>query len=172
MSTTADAPGGVGPDDTTGSSIPRELEDARSLFVELVELTGREHWGRRSGNPAWTVGQLLGHIVLIFSAIPWKMERLRKGKGAPKPPDFIFNPLNALSTRLGTRGYRPENILEAYDAAHHRALATLEGIEPHEWELSATFFGEQQDTAELFHYHCRHVREHEPDIRAGLETAP
>lgn len=171
MSTTADAPGGSGTEDATRSSIRQELDETRALFVELAGLAGDEHWDRPSGNPAWTVGQVLGHIVLIFSAIPWKMDRLRKGKGAPKPPDVIFNPLNALSTRLGTRKFRPDNILAAYDDAHQQALDTLATIEPREWTLSAKFFGEQQDTAGLFHYHARHVREHEPDVRTGVRSA-
>lgn len=170
MSTTTDVVNGPGGNDTAWTSIRHELDQTRELFIELVRLTGDPHWNSRSGNPAWTRGQVLGHIVLIFGAIPWKMDRLRKGKGAPKPPDFIFNPMNVLSTRIGTRKFRPENIVTAYDDAHTRALATLGGIEPHEWALSATFFGEHQDTAELFHYHTRHVREHEPDIRAGIEA--
>lgn len=167
MSTTADVSAGPGAEDARRDSIADELERTRALFLELVQMTGEEHWNTRSGNPAWTVGQVLGHIVRIFDAIPWKMDRLRKGKGAPKPPDFIFNPLNVISTRLGTRKYRPDNILAAYDDAHNRALETLNGIQSHEWSLAARFFGEQQDTAELFHYHARHVREHEPDVRAG-----
>lgn len=170
MSTTTDVPAGPGAGDIARTSIRHELDQTRELFLELTRLAGDRHWNSRSGNPAWTVGQVLGHIVLIFQAIPWKMERLRKGKGAPKPPDFIFNPMNVLSTRLSTRKFRPTNIVAAYDDAHARALATLEGVEPHEWELSATFFGEHQDTAELFRYHARHVREHEPDIRAGVES--
>jgi hypothetical protein len=110
---------------------------------------------------------VLGHVVMVFQAIPWKLGRLRRGKGAPKLPDFLFNPMNVLSTRLGTRKYRPDNILAAYDEAHRAALAALEDVKDHEWSLDATFFGEHQDVAELFHYHARHVREHEPDIRSG-----
>jgi hypothetical protein len=145
-----------------------ELEEIRALYMELVGLTSNANWNNTSGNPAWTVGQLMGHIVMVFSAIPWKMERLRKGKGAPGLPGFLFNPLNVLSTRLATRKYSPENIAAVYDEAHSKAIGTLAGIQEHEWPLAASFFGEHQDAAELFHYHVKHVHEHEPDIRAGL----
>ncbi|TVR74059.1 MAG: DinB family protein [Sphaerobacteraceae bacterium] len=145
-----------------------ELESTRRLYMELVALTSDANWHSTSGNPAWTVGQVMGHIVMVFDAIPWKMERLRKGKGAPGLPAFLFNPLNVLSTRLATRKYSPENIAAAYEEAHTKALGTLSGIQEHEWHLAATFFGEHQDTAELFHYHAKHVREHEPDVRAGV----
>jgi hypothetical protein len=149
------------------ASLRSELEQTRELFLELASEANQANWNNPSGNPAWTVGQVLGHMVLIFSAIPMKMNRLRKGKGIPKPPDFLFDPLNSLSTRLGTRKYRPDNIVAAYEEAHAAALETLDSIKDDEWSLSATFFGEHQDTAELFHYHARHVREHESDVRAG-----
>jgi hypothetical protein len=160
------------PADPTGTDARKEqlraeLEQTRDLYRELAALANNANWNNKSGNPAWTVGQVLGHIILVFQAIPWKMGRLRKGKGAPKPPDFLFNPLNVLSTRLGTRKFRLDNILPEYDEAHNAALKTLDGIQEHEWGLEAKFFGELQDTAELFHYHGKHVREHEPDIRAG-----
>jgi hypothetical protein len=145
-----------------------ELEATRDLFMGLVSQTSLANWNATSGNPAWTVGQVMGHVVMVFSAIPWKMERLRKGKGAPGLPAFLFDRLNVISTRIATRKYSPENIAEAYDEAHSKAIGTLAGIQDDEWELSATFFGEHQDTAELFHYHTKHVREHEPDIRAGI----
>lgn len=145
-----------------------ELESTRALYMELVAMISNANWNKTSGNPAWTVGQLMGHVVMVFGAIPWKMERLRKGKGAPGLPGFIVNPLNVLGTRLATRKYSPENIAAAYDEAHSKAVGTLAGIQEHEWPMAAWFFGEHQDTAELFHYHTKHLREHEPDIRAGL----
>ena len=148
--------------------IRAELDATRDLFLELVELVGRDKWNDRSGNRAWSNGQVLGHIVMVFGAIPWKMDRLRKGKGAPGLPKFLFDPMNVISTRLGTRKYRPDNIVAEYDEAHRAALETLDAIQDHEWVLQASFFGELQDTAELFHYHARHVREHEPDIRSGV----
>lgn len=146
----------------------KELEPTRSLFFELASLTDESNWNNQSGNPAWTVGQVMGHIVMIFGAIPMKMERLRKGKGLPGLPKFLFDPLNSFSTRMATRKYNPGNIRTAYDDAHQKTLETLEGIQEDEWDLSAKFFGVHQDTPELFHYHAKHVREHEPDIRAGL----
>jgi hypothetical protein len=145
-----------------------ELEETRTLFMELADLTSEHNWNNQSGNPAWTVGQVMGHIVMIFSAIPWKMERLRKGKGAPGLPKLIFDPLNAISTRISTRKYTPDNIRQSYEDAHQNALATLYDIQEHEWDLAASFFGVRQDTSELFHYHAKHVREHEPDVRAGV----
>ena len=145
-----------------------ELEETRTLFFDLASQTDETNWNNQSGNPAWTVGQVMGHIVMIFEAIPWKMEQLRKGKGAPGLPKFLFDPINAFSTRRTARKYNPGNIRSAYDDAHEQALETLDSIQDHEWELAASFFGVHQDTAELFHYHAKHVREHEPDVRAGV----
>jgi hypothetical protein len=145
-----------------------EMETTRDLFMELASKTNDANWRNRSGNPAWTVGQVMGHIVMIYSAIPWKLERVRKGKGAPGLPAFLFDPLNAISTRLSTRKYTPQNIAASYDEAHRNALAALDDVGDDEWKLSASFFGVEQDVAEFFHYHAGHVREHEPDVRAGL----
>jgi hypothetical protein len=149
-------------------ALRQELEDTRNLFFELASLTNERNWNNQSGNPAWTVGTVMGHMVQIFTAIPWKMERLRKGKGVPGLPKVLFDPLNSLSTRMSTRKYTPDNIRSEYDEAHEKALETLNGIQDHEWQLAAKFFGVHQDTAELFHYHAKHVREHEPDVRAGV----
>jgi hypothetical protein len=157
--------------DARKAELRAEMERARTLYHELAALADRSNWTQKSGNPAWTVGQMLGHIVMIFSAVPMKLGRVRKGKGIPKPPDFIFNPLNEISTRLGTRKYRPENVVEGYDRAHEAALAELEKVEPHEWPLGATFFGEYQDVEEIFRYPCKHVAEHEHHIRDGVTAA-
>jgi hypothetical protein len=148
-----------------------ELEATRTLYLELAASANESNWNNRSGNPAWTVGQVLGHIVLIFQAIPTKIGRVRRGKGLPKPPDFLFNPLNVWSTRLATRKFRPDNVVEAYEEAHKAALAALDDVKDDEWSLAASFFGQHQDIPEFFHYHARHVREHEPDIRAGTGTS-
>jgi hypothetical protein len=153
---------------THREALRQELESTRSLFMELADLTSESNWNNQSGNPAWTVGQVMGHIVMIFGAIPTKMGRLRKGKGLPGLPKFLFDPLNAFSTRMATRKYTPANIRDAYDEAHQKALATLDDIQDDEWTLNAKFFGVNQDTSELFHYHAKHVREHEPDVRAGV----
>jgi uncharacterized damage-inducible protein DinB len=157
---------GISAPATHREALREELESTRTLFMELADLTDESNWNNQSGNPAWTVGQVMGHIVVVFGAIPWKMERLRKGKGAPGLPKFIFDPLNSISTRLSTRKYTPDNIRQSYEDAHQNALATLDGISEDEWKLAASFFGEHQDTSELFHYHAKHVREHEPDVRA------
>jgi hypothetical protein len=107
--------------------------------MELADLTSEHNWNNQSGNPAWTVGQVMGHMVMIFSAIPWKMDRLRKGKGAPGLPKLIFDPLNAISTRISTRKYTPDNIRQSYEDAHQNALATLYDIQEHEWDFVASF---------------------------------
>jgi hypothetical protein len=145
-----------------------ELESTRDLYMELVSLSNNANWRNRSGNPAWTVGQMLGHIVMYYRPIPWMMKRVRKGKGSPGLPGFLFNPFNSLVTRLYTRRYTPENIAAAYDQAHSSVLETLESVRDDELSLSASFLGIEHDVADFFHYHTRHVREHEPDIRAGL----
>jgi hypothetical protein len=168
MSTTTQSEPAISGIQDQKAALRQELEATRTLFFDLASQASADNWKNQSGNPAWTVGQVMGHIVMIFSAIPWKMERLRKGKGAPGLPKFLFDPLNALSTRMGTRKYTPENIRSKYDDAHEKALQTLDGIQDHEWAFSAKFFGVHQVTAELFHYHAKHVREHEPDVRAGV----
>lgn len=159
---------GVSAPATHREALREELERTRVLFMELADLTNESNWNNQSGNPAWTVGQVMGHIVMIFEAIPWKMKRLRQGKGAPGLPKFLFDPLNSLSTRISTRKYTPDNIRQSYDEAHQHALETLDGIQDMEWALEAKFFGVRQDVSELFHYHAGHVREHEPDVRAGV----
>jgi hypothetical protein len=36
-----------------------ELESTRDLYMELVSLTNASNWNNQSGNPGWTVGQVL-----------------------------------------------------------------------------------------------------------------
>ena len=38
-----------------------ELESTRRRYMELVALTSDANWHSTSGNPAWTVGQVMGH---------------------------------------------------------------------------------------------------------------
>lgn len=148
------------------------MEATRSAFRRLAESLSEEEWSRKSpANPAWTNGQLLSHVMFELGYIPRKIELARRGKGLPGLPPFLFNRLNDISTRRGSKKNPQDRILQNYDALHARAIEALDGVREDEWEKGAKFFGEYQTIEHMFERYPSHFEEHAEQIRSGLRRA-
>ena len=161
------APAGATPD---REAVRAELEATRTAFHDLLKSLSPEDWKRKSGNSAWTVGQLMWHIPWATGYLPRVVAACRKGKGF-NPPAWLMDPVNVLVTRLGSRGATPESVAAKYDATHATLIACLEGVKDSEWQLSVRSFGDRYTIESAFHGVAEHFREHEADIRKGLGRA-
>ena len=117
----------------TGDQIRAELQATRSAYHTLVDSLADKDLEKRSGNPAWTIRQLLFHMTLAPRLLPNDVRLIRKRARVPKLPAFLFNRLNVIVTRIGARKLTRQSAREKYDAAHAVALDVLETIDEHEW---------------------------------------
>lgn len=161
---------------TPYAELRRELEHTREAYHELLAEIPEQAWDRPSANPAWTVRQVMYHIILALRFLPADVSVLRRGQSLSVPP-WLFNSLNKWFTRfMGSRQNRASLAAE-YDKRHNEVIALMDTIEPHEWQLAGDYpdinrnLRGRQTVANMFHYITVHFREHAADIRPALEQA-
>ncbi len=149
--------------------IRTELASTRAAFHALLDGLTDDDLRRQSGNPAWTVGAVLAHLVWSLSLLPREVMGARRGKGMYNLPLFLRDRLNATATRLGGRGQTVQKLRHRYDTAYAVALSTLDGVSDNEFRLGAHFWSEGFcDIAGLYHAQTHHFTEHSEDIRRAV----
>jgi hypothetical protein len=148
-------------------AIRTELAATRDAYHELLDSLSPEDWKKKSGNPAWSVGQLMWHIAWAGGFVPRGVADCKRGKGM-NPPQFVTDTLNMLITRWGARRATPQSVAEKYDAAHAAVLATLDEVKEDEWDKGAKVFGEFETVESALRSPVSHFKEHEADVLKGL----
>jgi len=148
-------------------AIRAELVATRDAYHELLNSLSDEDWKKRSGNPAWTVGQLMWHIAWGNGFAPRGVADCKRGRGL-NPPQFITNTVNMLITRWGARRATPQSVAEKYDASHTAIVAALDEVKEDEWSRGAKIFGEFETVESALRSPVEHFKEHEADVLKGL----
>jgi uncharacterized protein (TIGR03083 family) len=162
---------------TLRDEIRAELEATREAYHELLDSLSDEDWQKPSGNPAWTVGQLLYHMTVAPRMLPADVGLIRRGGWMPNLPAFVFNWTNVLMTRWGARKESLDSVGELYDAAHDRVLGVLETIQEGEWSLGKEYpdwdplLSGYVTLVRLFRYLAIHFEVHAEQVRQGLADA-
>jgi uncharacterized protein (TIGR03083 family) len=145
------------------------LTATRAGFHALLDGLTDDDLRRPSGNPAWTVGAVLTHLVWSLELLPREVAGARTGKGMFNLPPILRDLLNAWATRLAARGQTLETLRHRYEAAFATALATLDGLRDEELQLGARFWSEGfRDIAGLYAAQADHLAEHAADVRRGV----
>jgi len=159
--------------------IREELEATRQAYHALLESLAEEDWKKPSGNPAWTVGQVMVHMTFAPRMLPADVGMIRSGGWMPKLPAFLFNWANVLMTRWAARNQSAQSVGALYDAAHDRVLALLDTIQDDEWILGREYpdwdpmLSGTVTIERLFRYLNEHFEVHAEQVRQGLaEAAP
>ena len=152
------------------AALRRELEATHTAYREVVGAIAAARWNARSGNPGWTCGQLAWHLASGVKFSTGLIENARKGKGT-NPPSFLL-PLgykaNEFLVRRNSRKATRDSVLADYATALAQLLRLLDGVQDHEFALSATNFGQTKTIREMFHLSAEHFEEHGPEIKAAL----
>lgn len=143
------------------------LAQTRSEFRALVRAVPAAAWRRKSGNAAWSIGELLWHLAFSLRFAADGVAGARRGK-AFNPPAFLADRLNTLATHVGAWRATPASVARTYDANYRRLLAALDGVNENEWTLGVTSFGSYQTIEDLFRSVPKHFAEHSADIRAAM----
>ena len=168
--------------ESDGGGSPREeiraeLEATREAYRALLDSLSEEDWKKASGNPAWTVGQVLVHMTFAPRMLPADVGMIRRGGWMPRLPAFLFNWSNVLMTRWMARKETIHTVGALYDAAHASALAVLDTIQDDEWELGREYpdwdpmLSGYVTLERLFRYLKLHFEVHREQVRQGLAGA-
>ncbi len=153
----------------TRQAIREHLASTHLGFHALLDGLTNSDLRRRSGNPAWTVGAVLTHLVWSLELLPREVTSARKGQGMFNLPPTLRDVLNAWATCLAARGQTTETLRHRYDAAFAAAMATLEGVRDSELQVGARFWSEGfRDIAGLYAGQVDHLAEHGVDVRRAV----
>jgi uncharacterized protein (TIGR03083 family) len=153
---------------TVREELRAELVATRAAFLDLLGGLSDADWRRPTRNTAWTVGDLLHHLVWSLEQVPREVASARRGKGMFNLPRFLRDPLSAVYTRQGARRQSLATVARRYDAAYDAALRALDEVRDDEWQRGAPFWGEGFITIEgLFRAQAHHLVEHRQDIAAA-----
>lgn len=166
------------PEPSEGGSLSEEiraeLDATRQAYRGLLASLSDEDWPKPSGNPAWTVGQLMVHMTFAPRMLSADVKLIRRGGWMPKLPAFLFNWSNVLMTRWSARKESVHTVGALYDAAHDNALRVLETIQDEEWSLGREYpdwdpmLSGYVTLERLFRYLAIHFKAHEEQVRQGL----
>ena len=165
---------GSGGGGTLREEIRAELEATRQAYHALLGSLSEEDWSKASGNPAWTVGQLMVHMTFAPRMLPADAGLIRRGGWMPRLPAFAFNWSNVLMTRWMARKETIHTAGALYDAAHANALNVLETIQDEEWGLGREYpdwdpmLSGYVTLERLFRYLTIHFQVHREQVRQGL----
>ena len=160
--------------------LAEELEAARLGFHQLVHSVPESAYSRPSGNPAWTIGDVLYHITLGPPALQFEIWMIRHLPGIyplvmNRFVTTIFNRVNAMFTGRRKRISR-RMLIRAYDRGHAGVVASLNRMQDADFQRSvlypAEFVSDLAGTVSierLFHYVKGHFDVHEAEIRKRLD---
>jgi hypothetical protein len=155
------------------AALRAEIVATQGAYRELVGRIGDAQWGLKSGNPAWTCGQLAWHMASGTGFIAGQIDGARKGK-ALNPPSFLMPVIYKVSevrVRIASRKATRESVLADFDAGIARLLGVLDGVGDAELSVSAKAFGETRTIAQMFRMTTEHFAEHAPEIRNVIGAA-
>jgi len=151
------------------AALRADLEATRTAFHALLDSIPAEAWRRKGDSTAWTVREIVTHLVHDIESIPQFVAHAKAGKNFLNMPSFITGKLNYLLSRFKARNATPQSLAQAFDTHLEKALATLEEVQDDEWQRGAEFFGEGYWTVEtIFKNVPRHFQEHAAQIKGSI----
>ncbi len=156
-----------------------ELESTRREYVRLVESIPMESYGLPSGNPAWTIGDILYHITLGPPAILTEIWMIRHtpwflGTFLNNWTSRPFNWGNALFARYRVR-ITPRLLIQAYERGHAGLVTSVQRMPEKDFDKSVRYpeafvteLAGVVTVERLFRYIKKHFEIHASQIRERM----
>jgi hypothetical protein len=151
----------------TVDQLRTELEQTRAAYHELANSLAPEDFRKKSGNPAWTIGQMMWHMAWGIQYTTASAAALR-GKKQFAPPRGLFDLVNPWITRWGARHATPDSVTKMYDESHAKVLASLETLTDEDLAKTVKPLYEEETVAYGFQMPTRHLAEHRPEVLKGI----
>lgn len=165
---------------TLKEELTGELEATRQNFHHLLDSVPKALYHHPSGNPAWTIGDVLYHITLGPPALCFEIWMIRHASGLfqlamNNLTSIIFNRINAIFARRPKR-ITPQSLLKAYETGHAGIMSSLRRMREDEFHKSViypeSFVSELAGEAtveRIFRYVKGHFDIHAEQIRKAIE---
>jgi hypothetical protein len=164
---------------TTRDRLRREIEDTRLAFHRLLDTIPDEAFFLPSGNPAWTVGQVLYHMSFAprFMVLDVQMIGGQRWIYRLVPrlfPKRLFDWLNARMTRVAAGTPTRAFVSTEYEQAHASIRKVLESLSEKDLAKHAPYpdwdplLSGEVAMEYLFGYIKRHFDSHAVQIRQVL----
>lgn len=161
--------------------IQEELDATRNDFHQLLAAIPPETYDLPSGNPSWTIREVLFHMSLAPRMLGTDVRLILRGGWLSRLvpaliPRKVFDWINLKFTKYGARRATPEFLALEYDKAHQAALHVLAKVGDSDFEKMLVYPGwdpllSGQVTLErLFHYVRLHFNVHAEQIRDILNA--
>jgi DinB family protein len=152
------------------TALRSELEATHAAFRELIAQLPDAKWNVKSGNAAFTCGQLAWHITSGVDFSAEIIEDARKGKQTSVPAFLmpLGYKLNEIRIRRRSRAATRDSVLADYDREQARLLRLLDEVSDAELAIVKTNFAITQSVREMFNVPIEHFAEHAPEIRKAL----
>ena len=145
-----------------------DLVAARDEYHRALATISDEQWTMPSGNPKWTVGAVLAHIVLGLETVPLRLRAARQGRPRMRMPRVAFDFINTWLTSRLSRRHDRATIGRYFDEKHAVVLTLLDGIDGREWALVSRVYVQRFTVEEIFGYQVVHIRGHLAEVMTRL----
>lgn len=161
---------------TLKQNLGHELQETHEKFLALLESIPEADYALPTDNPAWTIGDMLYHITLGPRALTlelWMIIHFRGlfHFGMKFFPSKLFNRLNALFARRGTRINR-QVLRRTYEAGHAGIRSMLRRTKEQDFSKSVTYpaefvseLGGEVSVERLFRYAQEHFEIHRQQLK-------
>jgi uncharacterized damage-inducible protein DinB len=157
-----------------------EIESTRDDFLCLIESIPESMYEKHSGNPAWTVGDVLYHLSLGPRALTLEVNWLVR---APRLYQFLldhfpltlFNRVNAWFTSFGARKPTRTFLANKYEKAHTELMRVFEKTQETDYGKFAIYPAIEESITgrvsveQLLRYVKHHYETHAAEIQAALK---
>ncbi len=152
-------------------SLRAEMETNRANFHALLAALTDADLQRPSANPAWSVKEVMSHMVLSLRYVPDEVRAAQRGRNLFAMPQWLYDFAGVFATRWLALPQTKASLAKNYEAAHARAWQALEAVQGTEWARPLQMFYVHTTLEDVFRRQARHIAEHAEQVRAGLKPA-
>lgn len=167
---------------STRERLRQEIEATQVVFHALLDSISDEDFSRPSGNPAWTIGEVLYHssitprLLWVEARMLTRQNRLFYGLVTVLMPKKLFDWINIRLTRYGARKLSRQFLSSEYDKSTAATLRVLDATAEEDFAKSMHYpdvdpmLSGEVTLEYLFGYVKRHFDSHAAQIQSALQS--
>ncbi len=125
------------------AALRAELAHTQTAFEAMLAVLSPAVWRRTGPASAWSVGEVVTHLIWSVEQLPREIAAARAGRGMFNMPRWLRDPLSLVYTRWIARRTTLQSAANRYAAALGAVDALLGTIQDDEWPRGARFYGER-----------------------------
>ncbi len=164
---------------STRENLRIEIEETKEAFHQLLESIPDEAFGLPSGNPAWTIGEVLYHMSIAPRMLGTDVKMILNQNWFYRLipaiiPKSLFDWMNKILTKYGARNLTREFLAAEYDKAHLATIKALNEVKELDFKKKLNYpdwdplLSGKVTLERLFHYIKLHFDVHAAQIHLKL----